>query len=499
MFSLLFDWWPVIAAALAAWLIAKIVQNDVMSPLAKIPGPWCFLQRRFDMVIGIVCEDAPHRFLRQYHKYGPIFRLDSDSVIVADVEAVRLLHSSNRFRKAEHYKAMEFHQDNIFSTRDVDYHRKMIRVVGPTFSNSSINGMEAMIYETGVEKLLDKVEKFATSSDTFDILQYITYMTLDIIGKVVFDSSFDLLLAEKVEEAEPPVIKWLREVSALGMLRYVLGPLCNRWVFPSHFASDKSLIEFARNAVRKCEEKAGQAAQESTQKTILYQLIKAEDPETGERLTEDQLIAESVIQIMAGTDTVALTTTWTLHLLLENPHTYQLLVKELCVALPDRNARVTHSQLKSLPYLNAVLYESMRILPVTASGNPKQMPPGGETICGHHIPEKYVVYPMTYIVHRMKEVYGPDPEEFRPGRWIDASAEQLDLMRRMFLGFSLGSRACVGQTLAWVELRLALATLLRRFDFHVPDDAKVDMTPVLQFTLRPRARQFLVKAEPRAM
>ncbi|KAI8058275.1 cytochrome P450 [Syncephalis plumigaleata] len=493
--SLLLEW-PKISTVLAGWFIIKILQNDILSPLAKIPGPWLFLQRKFDLVVGIVSKDAAQRFLRQYHKYGPISRLDSDSVVVADVEAIKLLFSPNRFRKADHYQTLEFYQDNILSTRDVEFHKKLIRVIGPTFSTASINNLEPIIYETGIKRLANRIERYAASEDTFDILQYLSYMTLDIIGEIAFDTSFDMLLA-KPGESLHPLIEWLRKLPALGMLRFVLGPFCNRWLFPSFFDSEKKLFEFAKNAVRKCKEKAESSGQDESRKSILYNLIMAEDPETGERLPEDQIIAESIIQLVAGTETVALTITWTLHLLLQNPDTYQLLVEEVCNALPDRNADITHSQVKNLTYLNAVLHESMRILPVPASGYPKQMPPGGATICGHHIPEKYVVYPITYVVHRMEHVFGPDVEEFRPNRWLDSSPEQLTLMHQMFFGFSLGSRACIGRTLAWVELRLVLAMLIRRFDFCVPKGAEVDMTPIMQFTLRPRAEKFMVKATPR--
>jgi cytochrome P450 len=76
------------------------------------------------------------------------------------------------------------------------------------------------------------------------------------------------------------------------------------------------------------------------------------------------------------------------YLLLQNPNTYQQLVEVLCNALPDHNADITHSQVKNLPYLNVVIHESMRVLPVTASVYPKQMLPRGAAICGYHILEK---------------------------------------------------------------------------------------------------------------
>ncbi|KAI9595174.1 cytochrome P450 [Syncephalis fuscata] len=269
------------------------------------------------------------------------------------------------------------------------------------------------------------------------------------------------------------------------------------------------MIKFTRTAVQNCKANIAFKYSNNSRKSILNRLVEAVDIDTNEKLSEDQLIAESIVQLIAGTETTSLTLMWTIYLLLQNPETYHLLVDELYKALPDQQSSISHAEIKGLSYLNAVLYESMRLRPVVPTGSPRQVPLGGATICGFHIPEKssnaahgvvsnqYVTYPVTYIVHHLDSVFGPDPQEFRPSRWLDSSSEQLAVMRQTFLGFSIGTRACVGRNLAWLELRLTLAVLIRRFDFSVPEDAKVNMTPALEFVLKPRARQFLVKAESR--
>ena len=73
---------------------------------------------------------------------------------------------------------------------------------------------------------------------------------------------------------------------------------------------------------------------------------------------------------------------------MENPECMDKLAKELCTAFPDMNAvdALSHEQVVGLPYLNAVLNESMRLRPVAANILPRVVPKSGATLCGHFIP-----------------------------------------------------------------------------------------------------------------
>ncbi|KAI9592849.1 cytochrome P450 [Syncephalis fuscata] len=260
-------------------------------------------------------------------------------------------------------------------------------------------------------------------------------------------------------------------------------------------------VNFTRNAILKriarAEEDEKNGVANENNNDVLIRLINSEDPETGERLSVNQIVSESIVQLIGGTDTTALTMTWALHLLHQYPAVCQKLYEELEECIPDRTKVIHYSDVKNLTYLTAVLYESMRIYPA-AGGTARKSPPGGIELSGVYIPEGYEINTALLSVHSSTEVYGKDADVFRPERWLEAEPEQLKAMRQSFITFSMGSRACIGQNLAWMELRLLLSTLVRQFEFVVPLGEEVDMTPVFKFTNQPNGGCYKIKATHRA-
>ncbi|RKP25656.1 cytochrome P450, partial [Syncephalis pseudoplumigaleata] len=166
----------------------------------------------------------------------------------------------------------------------------------------------------------------------------------------------------------------------------------------------------------------------------------------------------------AGTDTTALTITWTMHLLMEHPAHMRRLRDEVIAAFPNLDVKITHDALQSLPFLDAVLHESMRVRAIVPYGMSRVIPEGGITLGGYYLPAGTTVSSSLNSLHYNEKVF-PEPERFLPDRWLTATARQLGHMKHHFIPFSLGPRACIGRSLAWMEIRLAVAEVVRRFDF----------------------------------
>ncbi|KAI8049192.1 cytochrome P450 [Syncephalis plumigaleata] len=492
--------WRMVGVTLGAWLLGQIVYDEFLSPVAKIPGMRAYTLDSYIMLYKVITGQMQQYISAQTKKYGGVVRVRSKVVTTDDPDALRMMWNSPKSVKSDMYDTFHFHGPNIFSTRDIEFHRKLKRIISPVFSVSSVAELEPLISEAGIERLSGRVNTYAETGKTFDILELLYYTTLDVISAVSFGGSFNTLV-ERPGEKPHPIIHWINDIGVLGFLKGKFGFMCNRWTLPRHFRSEKEIVEFTRNAILKritdaAKDKDNGMLDNGT-RDVLLRLIESEDPETGEKLNIDQLISESIIQLIGGTDTTSLTTTWTLHLLHDNPNTCQKLFEELKQAIPDRAQSVHHNDVKNLPYLNAVLYESMRMRPV-AGGSIRESPPGGMTIKGHFIPEGYSVLPALLAIHNSAEVFGDDVETFRPERWIEASEEQLRRMKQCFFTFSMGSRACIGQNLAWMELRLLLSTLVRRFEFTVPPGEEVDMTPTFLFVIKPKDDAYRVRATLRS-
>ncbi|KAI9594790.1 cytochrome P450 [Syncephalis fuscata] len=454
---------------------------------SKVPGVRpAFLARAIPMYHTVRGTYAAHVYDLS-KRYGRIFRLGSKSIAVADPEFVELIQSSPNFLKSHLYRTFQFHRDNIFSTRQK-------RIIGPVFSLSSVAELEPFIYRAGVACLVDRVAQYASTGETFDIHELFHYATFDIIGEVAFGGSFNTLKGKPGDKPHP-VIDWFRDMTYLSLLKEAFGAFYFPWLFSKYVKSEQSLVEFTRSVIKKRIETNIKNEDDQQAMDVLQRMIDSKDPETGEKLDIDQIIAESIVQLLAGMDTSALTMTWTLYFLTEHPDAYRRLKKEIDAACPGPDQPLKHADVKNLTYLNAVLMESMRLRPMP-SGTQRLFPPGGAVVCGIYFPEGFTISPALWAIHKNPNVYGDNADEFYPERWLIDDQVKLKQMRKQFLGFGVGTRTCIGQNLAWMELRLLLASILRQFDFTIPADVTNDMTPLSLFTLKPRGNCFQVRATP---
>ncbi|KAL9619347.1 MAG: hypothetical protein Q9160_006027 [Pyrenula sp. 1 TL-2023] len=121
-------------------------------------------------------------------------------------------------------------------------------------------------------------------------------------------------------------------------------------------------------------------------------------------------------------------------------------------------------RLLKLPFLTAVIKESLRLYTSNCPPMERIVPSPGIEASGYRIPEGTVVSVAHYVAHRDKDVYGEDADLFRPERWLEADASTLKRMDHSFMAFGKGNRACVGRELGMLEMRLFVIRVLRNFD-----------------------------------
>lgn len=176
-----------------------------------------------------------------------------------------------------------------------------------------------------------------------------------------------------------------------------------------------------------------------------------------------ELVAECSIMLNAGSDTTGTALTNVLYWLLKNPSTLQRLRAEIDEALDANETVAAFDKVKHLPYLRACLDESMRLTPPNTMNAPRLTPPEGMSIMGHWIPGNTTVHCPPYAMHRNADVF-PDPEAYKPERWL---AEDAASLQPHFLTFSAGARGCIGRNITYLEQTVVLATLVYRYDFEL--------------------------------
>lgn len=182
-------------------------------------------------------------------------------------------------------------------------------------------------------------------------------------------------------------------------------------------------------------------------------------------LSREEAEGEALVNIIAGSDTTATAIRTTMLYLMSSPQAYRKLAHEIRVAAAEGrlSSPITDEEARSLPYLQAVIKEGLRVFPPVTGLMPTVVPPGGDVICGVHLPEGTEIGWSAFGVQHNKGVYGLDAETFRPERWLEVKDE--DHLRAMNstweLVFKYGKWQCLGRSVALMELNKVFVEVCR--------------------------------------
>lgn len=179
------------------------------------------------------------------------------------------------------------------------------------------------------------------------------------------------------------------------------------------------------------------------------------------RHDQDSLMAETRAIIFAGHDSTAHTMSFAVGELGLNPNVFQTAQKAVDAAW-EKEGQLTLAALKHLDYIEAVVKETLRLHPV-APGIPLISTQETE-LGGVKIPKNVRTEPSFWIAGRDPEMY-PNPEEFRPERWLQTETNQQPLP--LMFGFSRGPHTCIGAPLALLEATVMLSLLLHHFNWEL--------------------------------
>jgi cytochrome P450 family 110 len=186
---------------------------------------------------------------------------------------------------------------------------------------------------------------------------------------------------------------------------------------------------------------------------VLSMLIQARD-ESGSPMNHEHLRDEMITLLAAGHETTATTLAWVVHHVLAHPSVHRKIRSELDHVSGGQPLRTEH--FASLPYLDAVIKETQRKLPIIGNVARKLKAPA--RIGRWSLPAEVFVAPSIYLAHHRPETWG-DPESFRPERFLERKPEPYE-----FFPFGGGTRRCLGMAFAQYEMRIVLAELFSRWE-----------------------------------
>jgi cytochrome P450 len=214
---------------------------------------------------------------------------------------------------------------------------------------------------------------------------------------------------------------------------------------------------------------------------LLDRMLGAEDPETGRKMTPDDLVHNMQFFIVAGHETTALAISWALYLLANIPE-YQNRAR--AEAIEQLNGRVADANdLDAMPFIKQVLEEAMRLYPPV--GLLARTVLQEDELCGRIMLPNDTVFLPIWALHR-HEMWWDTPNAFDPDRFLASTGAQRD--KYQYLPFGAGPRVCVGANFAMMQAHIILATLVQRFRFAPSQPAP---RPVMTMTVRPEPGVFL--------
>ena len=315
-----------------------------------------------------------------------------------------------------------------------DEHRRHRRLLMPAFHKARLEA-----YRDDMVELVGEMLDGWRPGQATDLSAEMTRLTLRVATKTLF--------GDDVGESGVKITHWMQDwlltmFSLAALLPWDLPGLpYRRWLDRSH-QIDAAMSELVRR----------KRAQGTEGADMLSMLLAARD-EDGSQLTDDEIIGHAGVIFAAGHETSANALTWTLLLLSQHPKVASSLGEELAAEL--HGDAPTTEQLTRLPLLDAVVKESLRVLPPVPL-HPRFVSEPVE-LGGYHLPAYTEIFLSIYNLHHDPALF-PDPQSFLPSRWASIRPSTFE-----YNPFSAGPRMCIGAAFAMMEIKIALAMILQRF------------------------------------
>lgn len=208
----------------------------------------------------------------------------------------------------------------------------------------------------------------------------------------------------------------------------------------------------------------------------MYHLLNSGDDETGTKYSNDKLLSEGVLMMMAGSDTSSSSLTAAIFYLVQHPAVLEKLQSDLHETFPTLSS-IQPVAAENHGYLRACIDEAMRLSPPAPTNIPRVVGPGGIKVVNEQLSENVYVGVPNFAIFRSEQTF-TDPHDYVPERWSPDAANEVseDSVKRAqqaFQPFSLGPRHCIGKHLAMKEVSFILANVLWLFELERVDGSGV--------------------------
>jgi cytochrome P450 len=432
------------------------------SPNLQPPGP----RRPFLGALVQPGRDPLALLTRLAREYGDIvhFRMAGEQVYLLNhpqhIKDVLVTHQTNFTKSRGLERAKRLLGEGLL-TSEGSAHLRQRRLLQPAFHRERIAG-----YGGVMAAHADRMRARWTPGAEIDVAQEMMRLTLSIVGKTLFDSEVD----SKADEVGVAV------TDVMATFWYSLLPfqhVIERLPLPA--------LRRGRTARGRLDALIYQMIAERRRTghdhgDLLSMLLAAQDHEGGTGgLSDVQIRDEALTLLLAGHETTANALTWTWYLLSQHPDVDRRLHAEVDRALGGRLP--TLADLPRLPLVERAIVEAMRLYPPAWVVGRRAIEP--YDVGGYVLPRRAMIFMSPWVLHRDARFFD-HPERFDPDRWTPAMRAQLP--KFAYFPFGGGTRQCIGEQFAMMELALVIATVAARWRLRLVPGHPVVPQPLV--TLR---------------
>ena len=426
-----------------------------------------------------------------HEKYGEVVRITPGELSFISESAWKEIygyhHGRPTYIKAPRKFQFPNNTEPILSTSEAA-HARQRKLLTHAFSDKALKEQEGLIVSY-IDLLIQKLEeKVKSDQRVVDMVCWYNHTTFDVTGDLTYGESFHSLETGDYHPWVTAIFETIKVAMQMTVLNDLppLLDIINLIMPPSLMKRATANFYYS---VKKTQERLDKGV--SNHPDFMSYVLKYND-ERG--MSRDEIDSTFSVLVVAGSETSATLLSGCTYYLLKNPAVYAKLSHEIRATFGNE-AEISIESTNRLPYLKAVLDESLRIYPPAADGFPRVVASPGDNISGYFVPGGTIVgIPQHTINHSSRNFKAPD--SFIPERWLPEHAEEFAGDRKAAcMPFSAGSWNCIGKNLAYAEMRLIMAKMFWNFDMELadPQDIWTDQKSYINWEKKP----LMVQLTPR--
>ncbi|KAI8623597.1 cytochrome P450 [Xylariaceae sp. FL1651] len=446
------------------------IYNVFFHPLAKYPGPRLAVISDIWLAYHYTSGKWPWVVERAIRDYGDIVRIGPNSLVFLEPQAAIDIHGAKRdlkdtFIKTPLMDGLGDEDDGLLWERNPEKHRAVSKTMSPAFSGNSLRAKIPTLNKH-IDLMISQMRAHGQEKAGLDISVWFTWLAMD--------SATDLACGWELHELrDMKNHAFLEGMEAGSMLAIILSitkiaPILTPAVMLlTPWRLMRSLPEMIKSMRTKVIERI-EKRYNLKHSDFFEQLLPPakESPKTNTQIRHMLTVIGQLI--IGGYDTTSVTTYMFFYFGLRNPEVLEELKREIRGSC-SRYEDITADNLRNLPWLNACMQETLRVVTVATHHSLPRISPGA-MVDGTYVP-KGVICRTSLFTYNRSDRFFHNPSSFRPERWLSPDHPKYDPVfanddHRGYMPFITGPRQCPGRELAKITFRLVVTKLFWSFDIE---------------------------------